>query len=101
MGRPEITTDLPDTLEHGIHIGLPLKITGIVFWGLVAIGLVLAAETMHWLHGDMEAHQSTTVRQAELMLRVLLERSAAGESSYRSLARRKSPSWRCRLRGPP
>ena len=80
MGRPEITTDLPDTLEHGIHIGLPLKITGIVFWGLVAIGLVLAAETMHWLHGDMEAHQSTTVRQAELMLRVLLERSATGES---------------------
>lgn len=32
-----------------IHIGLPLKIAGIVFWGLVAVGLVMAAIAMPWI----------------------------------------------------
>jgi diguanylate cyclase (GGDEF)-like protein/PAS domain S-box-containing protein len=76
MGRPEINGNNTDTLEQGVHIGLPLKITGIVFWGLVAIGLVLAAETMHWLHGDMAAHQSNAIRQAEIMIRSALGRNA-------------------------
>jgi diguanylate cyclase (GGDEF)-like protein/PAS domain S-box-containing protein len=76
MGRPEInhnSGDSVDTLKQGIHIGLPLKITGIVFWGLVAIGLVLAAETMHWLHNDMQASQSASVKQAALLIRTLLD----------------------------
>jgi diguanylate cyclase (GGDEF)-like protein/PAS domain S-box-containing protein len=77
MGRSEIAADAEDTLQRGIHVGLPLKITGIVFWGLVAIGLVLAAETMHWLHGDMAANQSASARQIELMVRTLLTHKAA------------------------
>ena len=79
MGRPEIVHNTAGTLESGIPIGLPLKITGIVFWGLVAIGLVLAAETMHWLHGDMAASQSASARQVELMIRTLLTHEAAFE----------------------
>jgi diguanylate cyclase (GGDEF)-like protein/PAS domain S-box-containing protein len=79
MGRPELVHNTAGTLESGIPIGLPLKITGIVFWGLVAIGLVLAAETMHWLHGDMAASQSASARQVELMVRTLLTHGAALE----------------------
>lgn len=80
MGRPEIiqskTADAP---ERGIHIGLPLKITGIVFWGLVAVGLVLAAETMHWLHNDMAANQLASARKVELLIRTLLTHETAFE----------------------
>ena len=77
MGRPEIVETTADIRERGIHIGLPLKITGIVFWGLVAIGLVLAAETMHWLHSDMAANQSASARQTELMIRTLFTHKTA------------------------
>ena len=77
MGRSEIVESTADKLERGIHVGLPLKITGIVFWGLVAIGLVLAAETMHWLHTHMAASQVASARQTELMIRTLLTHKAA------------------------
>ena len=62
-----------EALAQGVHIGLPLKITGIVFWGLVAIGLVLAAETMHWLHGHMQTSQSAAAKQAALTIQALLD----------------------------
>jgi diguanylate cyclase (GGDEF)-like protein/PAS domain S-box-containing protein len=44
-----------------------------VVWGLVAIGLVLAAETMHWLHGHMQTSQSAAAKQAALTIRALLD----------------------------
>ena len=75
MGRPQINRDRdPEVhaLEQGIHIGLPLKITGIVFWGLVAIALVLAVETMHWLHSDIQESQAASARQVTMMIRSLL-----------------------------
>ncbi len=62
-----------DDLEKGVHVGLPLKITGIVFWGLVAIGLVLVAETMHWLQRDMEAAQIEHTRQTIMMIQTLVK----------------------------
>lgn len=74
MGRPEVTTAADgESLEQGIHIGLPLKITGIVFWGLVAIGLILVAETIHWMHRDLEAAQSEHTNQAALMIKTLVQ----------------------------
>ena len=74
MGRPQVTQPLQsDTLEQGVHIGLPLKITGIVFWGLVAIGLVLVAEAIHWLHRDMDKAQFEHTRQATLMVQALFQ----------------------------
>jgi len=72
MGRPQVTQPLQGgTLEQGVHIGLPLKITGIVFWGLVAIGLVLVAEAIHWLQRDMDKAQLEQTRQASLMVEAL------------------------------
>lgn len=69
-----------NTLAQGVHIGLPLKITGMVFWGLVAIGLVLAAETMHWLHSHIEASQSESAKQAVLTVRALLDHNHSAGS---------------------
>ena len=72
MGRPEINKPQKDSLRHGTQVGLPLKITGIVFWGLVAIGLVLVAETMRWMQSDLELFQETTRRHAILDVQSLL-----------------------------
>ncbi len=58
MGRPEINQPQKDSLRHGAQVGLPLKITGIVFWGLVAIGLALVAETMRWMQIFSEGRDS-------------------------------------------
>ena len=54
-----------------MDIGLPLKITAIVFWGLIAVGLVLVAEAIHWLHNDMEKTQLEHTKQAALMIQTL------------------------------
>ncbi len=76
MGRPEVTQPpIHNTLERGIHTGLPLKITGIVFWGLVAIGLVLIVETIHWLQLDLEKAQLEQSKQVSLMVNVLLQQT--------------------------
>ncbi len=75
MGGFEVKPKSDDdalSLEQGVRIGLPLKITGIVFWGLVVIGLLLAVETMHWLRTDMQANQSAVAEQTTLMVRTLM-----------------------------
>jgi len=74
MGRPEISGDSLDTLTQGIYTGLPLKITGIVFWGLIAVGLVLAAETIHWLDRDLHDRQHATARHIDALIQSLFER---------------------------
>ncbi len=52
------------------HIGLPLKIAGIVFWGLVAAGLLTATFAMPWMeriaileHETFPRHIVTSVRE--------------------------------------
>jgi diguanylate cyclase (GGDEF)-like protein/PAS domain S-box-containing protein len=76
MGRPEVTrSSQDDKLEQGVHIGLPLKITGIVFWGLVAIGLVVVAEAMHWLQRDMDKAQLEQTQQTTLMIQALVQQN--------------------------
>jgi len=72
MGRSEINKLQSISLQHGTHVGLPLKIAGIVFWGVVAIGLLLVAETMRWMQRDLERFQQTTMRQAILDVQTLL-----------------------------
>ncbi len=75
MDRPEIDKPQQDSLRHGTRVGLPLKITGIVFWGLVAIGLVLVAETMRWMQNDLQRYNETTMRQAVLDTQFLLSQN--------------------------
>ncbi|GMQ87111.1 MAG: hypothetical protein BMS9Abin08_0309 [Gammaproteobacteria bacterium] len=75
MGGSEINKPQKDSLRHGTHVGLPLKITGIVFWGVVAIGLVLVAETMRWMQHDLERYHETTMRKAVLDVQSLLAHS--------------------------
>ena len=75
MGRSKINKSQKDALQHGTHVGLPLKIAGIVFWGVVAIGLVLVAETMRWMQRDLERFQETTMHQAILDVQSTLSRN--------------------------
>lgn len=79
MGRAEVNhSPKQETLEQGVPIGLPLKITGIVFWGLVAIGLVLVAEAMHWLQRDMETAQIEHTRQTFMLIQTLVQQGGLG-----------------------
>lgn len=77
MGGVEIDTSQKNSLRCDTHVGLPLKITGIVFWGLVAIGLVLVAETMRWMQRDLERFHETTLRKAVLDVRSVLAQNSS------------------------
>lgn len=72
MDWPEINKAQKDSVQHSTHVGLPLKITGIVFWGVVAIGLVQVAETMRWMQRDLERDQEITMRHAVLDIQSLM-----------------------------
>lgn len=46
-----------------IRISLPLKIAGIVFWGLVAIGALMAALAMPWMERIVRLEQAAQPRE--------------------------------------
>jgi len=60
------------SMPSGISVNLPLKITGIVFWGLMAIGLVIATQAMRWLEKDSRQLQESAARTAILETVVLI-----------------------------
>jgi hypothetical protein len=41
--------------------------------GLLAVGLILVAEAIHWLHSDMEKAQLEHTKQASLIIRALAQ----------------------------
>ena len=43
------------------HTGLPVKVTGVVFWGLALIGLLFAFVQLKGLEDDLARHQLATV----------------------------------------
>ncbi len=56
-----------------IQIGLPLKIAGIIFWGLVAIGIMMVAAAVPWMERiAMLEHQSIS-RQATFSTQQILD----------------------------
>jgi len=46
-----------------VRIGLPLKIAGIIFWGLLAIGLLMAAAAMPWMERIVTLEHESASRQ--------------------------------------
>ncbi|TCK16810.1 PAS domain S-box-containing protein/diguanylate cyclase (GGDEF)-like protein [Thiogranum longum] len=63
--------------NEAVHIGLPLKIAGIVFWGLVAVGLLMVAMAMPWLERIAVLEHETSPRQIVTSVREqLLEDNA-------------------------
>ncbi len=61
---------------EAVHIGLPLKVAGIVFWGLVTIGLLMAAAAMPWLERITKLEHESTFRQAASLTRELVNTNA-------------------------
>ena len=63
------------SLKEGVALSLPLKIAGLVFWGLVAIGIVLVAVAIDFLEDDLRQHYDNTDFQTYTLTRELFEQS--------------------------
>lgn len=58
-----------------IQSGLPLKIAGIVFWGLVAVGLIIVAASVKWLENGFKTHYQSVSNQAVLSIQAIVNQS--------------------------
>ncbi|MBT9540477.1 EAL domain-containing protein [Thiobacillus sp.] len=56
-----------------VHGGLPARITGIVFWGMVLAGLLIVLVTIQAWEADLEDAQSAYLAEAALTLQAQLE----------------------------
>ena len=56
-----------------IQIGLPLKIAGIIFWGLVAIGMLMVAAAMPWMERIATLEHQSISRQAAFSTQQILD----------------------------
>ena len=74
MDRSEIVSR-PVTKAPGIGVSLPLKITGIVFWGMMLMGLVIAIQAMRWLEDGFTRMQQTSARNAILETVILVSQN--------------------------
>ena len=57
---------------ESVRIGLPLKIAGIIFWGLLAIGLLMAALAMPWMERIVVLEHESTARQMSFLVEQVL-----------------------------
>ncbi len=76
MGRLPVSSrqDNP-TPPAPVRVGLPLKIAGIVFWGLVAIGILLAAQAIHWMKNSLATNYRAVAHQATLSIRTIVDQN--------------------------
>ncbi|MGD8926221.1 MAG: hypothetical protein PVG20_05195, partial [Thioalkalispiraceae bacterium] len=73
MDRSKINKSNTTNSKMGIPVGLSLKITGIAFWGLVCIGLVLIVAAMDWLENDLKRHHDDTENITFVLTREVFE----------------------------
>jgi diguanylate cyclase (GGDEF)-like protein/PAS domain S-box-containing protein len=71
-----------------VHGGLPARIAGIVFWGMVLAGLLIAVVTIQAWEKDLEAAQPAYLAEAALALQTQLESRPA----LRPAGRAKPPA---------
>ena len=45
-----------DPLKKGVPVRISQKIAGLVFWGLVIVGLILVVAAVEWLENDLKRH---------------------------------------------
>ena len=74
MDRSEIK-DTSSSLKEGVSLSLPLKIAGLVFWGLAIIGLVLVVLATNWLEKDLRIHYDNVDYQTYILSRELFEQT--------------------------
>ncbi|VAW83395.1 diguanylate cyclase/phosphodiesterase (GGDEF & EAL domains) with PAS/PAC sensor(s) [hydrothermal vent metagenome] len=70
VGRIEVITP---PHNGAVHVGLPLKIAGIVFWGLVTIGLLMVAAAMPWMDQIATLEHDTLPRQVVMSIQERFE----------------------------
>lgn len=75
MARSKINKEPSTSIKKGVPVSLSLKITGIVFWGLVLIGLVLIVAAMEWLESDLQRHHDDTENITFVLTREVFEQS--------------------------
>lgn len=63
------------SLKEGVALSLPLKIAGLVFWGLVSIGIVLVVVSIDILENDLRKHYDNTDFQTYTLTRELFEQA--------------------------
>ncbi|MDT8386928.1 MAG: EAL domain-containing protein [Thiogranum sp.] len=62
----------PETVCPSIQSGLPLKIAGIVFWGLMATGIIIASSAMRLLEREMLDNYQSNAGQAVSSIQAIL-----------------------------
>jgi len=87
MDRPEINIERSTSIKKGVPVSLSLKVTGIVFWGLVLIGLILIVAAIDWLERDLIRHHDDIENITFVLTREVFEQSpnASKENIQRSL----------------
>ncbi len=63
------------SLKEGVALSLPLKIAGLVFWGLMSIGIVLVVVSIDILENDLRKHYDNTDFQTYTLTRELFEQT--------------------------
>ncbi|VAW75653.1 diguanylate cyclase/phosphodiesterase (GGDEF & EAL domains) with PAS/PAC sensor(s) [hydrothermal vent metagenome] len=63
-----------------VQVGLPLKIAGIVFWGLVTIGLLMTAVAMPWLKQISTLEHEALPRHVVMLVQQQFSNSASLDS---------------------
>jgi diguanylate cyclase (GGDEF)-like protein len=75
MARSEIKNKPNPPIRQEVPVSLSLKITGIVFWGLVLIGLILVVGAINWLEQDLTRHHGGIENVTFVLTQETLEQS--------------------------
>jgi diguanylate cyclase (GGDEF)-like protein/PAS domain S-box-containing protein len=70
MGRVSMKDEVKPKGEDTLSGGLPVKITGIVFWGMVLVGLLIAVAVLQGRENELGARNAS---EAKLLARELIE----------------------------
>jgi len=62
-------------MNQGVPVSLSAKITGIVFWGLIIIGLILIVGAMEWIERDLQRHHDDIENITFVLTREVFEQS--------------------------
>lgn len=70
----QLTSTHPGSGERvSVNGGLPTRITGIVFWGMVLAGFLIALVTIQAWEADLDKAQSAYMAEAALTLQTQLD----------------------------
>lgn len=72
MGRSEVSAT-PSSLKEGVALSLPLKIAGLVFWGLAIIGLFIVVLAINWLEEKIPRYYDNVESQTYVLTREFFE----------------------------